>query len=195
MIPAVIGLASGALLLLGRDEEPIPIAMSAALPAEEDSLDVPLSLTRKQWLDFVKVSICGNPRNITPSFRLGTFGLTVRRLCDLGVMHRPRVIRYNGRQVWDADWLEPKSLKLFQASPMLQYRLFVVSLQNYAKTPEVVKAIGQEVDRNQISRSGALMVAHRAGLPGMISWLADKAVRGKFSDNTTAFFVKANGIF
>lgn len=193
MIPAVIGLASGTLLLLGREEEPAPL-VGASLPTHE-ALEVPLGLTRKPWLDFLKVSVCGNPKTITPSFRLGTFGLTVRRLCDLGAMKDPRVIQYHGRQVWDADWYEPANLRAFQASPMLQYSLFVTSLTGYFKAPEVVKAIGQKVEGATVTRSGALMLAHRAGLPGMVSWLSDQDVRGKFSDNTTAFFLKANGIF
>lgn len=194
MIPAVIGLASGTLLLLGREEEPAPL-IGASLPTNKQALEVPLGLTRKRWLGFLKVSICGNPRTITPSFRLGLFGMTVRRLCDLGVMVNPRVIRYHKRQVWDADWADPKNLQAFQASPMLQYSLFVNSLCDYAKAPEVVNAIGQEVEGVTVTQSGALMIAHRAGLPGMVSWLADPNVRGKFTDNTTAFFKKANGIF
>lgn len=194
MIPAVIGLASGTLLLLGREEEPAPLA-GVSLPTHAEALEVPLGLTRKQWLAFLKVSICGNPKTITPSFRLGTFGLTVRRLCDLGAMKDPRVIRYHDRQVWDAEWLEPANLRAFQASPMLQYTLFVTSLIGYFKAPEVVKAIGQEVEGAKVTQSGALMLAHRAGLPGMVSWLSDQDIRGKFSDNTTAFFLKANGIF
>jgi len=194
MIPAVIGLASGTLLLLGREEEPAPL-MGVNLPTHEEALEVPLGLTRKQWLEFLKVSICGKPQTITPSFRLGTFGLTVRRLCDLGAMKDPRVIQYHGRQVWDADWHDPKNLRAFQASAMLQYSLFVTSLKGYFVAPEVTKAVGQEVDGAKVTLSGALMLAHRAGLPGMVSWLSDQDVRGKFSDNTTAFFTKANGIF
>lgn len=194
MIPAVIGLASGTLLLLGREEEPAPL-VGASLPTHEEALEVPLGLTRKQWLAFLKVSICGNPKTITPSFRLGTFGLTVRRLCDLGAMKTPRVIQYHGRQVWDAEWLDPANLRTFQASPMLQYSLFVTSLSGYLKAPEVTKAVGQEVEGAKVTLSGALMLAHRAGLPGMVSWLSDQDVRGKFTDNTTAFFAKANGIF
>jgi hypothetical protein len=78
---------------------------------------------------------------------------------------------------------------------MLQYTLFVNSLTGYFKAPEVVKAVGQEVEGAKVTQSGALMLAHRAGLPGMVSWLSDQDIRGKFSDNTTAFFLKANGIF
>ena len=191
MIPAVVGLASGTILLLSREEEAAP-PLHAAL---EESLEVPLGLSRKQWLAFLRAATCGNPRTITPSFRLGVFGMTVRRLVDLGAMANPKVIHYHGRQVWDAHWLNPASLKTFQAAPMTQYRLFVDSIKGYSEAPEVVQAIGRTVEGEKITRSGALMVAHRAGLPGMATWLADPDIRQRFSDNTTAFFKKANGIF
>ena len=191
MIPAVVGLASGTILLLSREEEPAP-PLHAGL---EDALEVPLGLSRKQWLAFLRAATCGNPRTITPSFRLGVFGMTVRRLCDLGAMADPKVIHFEGRQVWDAHWLNPASLKTFQAAPMTQYRLFVDSIKGYSEAPEVVQAIGRTVEGEKITRSGALMVAHRAGLPGMTTWLADPDNRQRFSDNTTAFFKKANGIF
>lgn len=197
MIPAVLGLASGTILLLSRGEEgPLPLHTAFdSLPHQVDKIEPPLGLTHKQWLAFLKAATCGNPRTISPSFRLGVFGLTVRRLCDLGAMTSPKVIHYEGRQVWDAHWLNPASLKTFQATPMAQYRLFVDSIKGYSEAPEVAEAIGQTVEGQKITRSGALMVAHRAGLPGMASWLADPDIRQRFSDNTTAFFQRANGIF
>jgi len=194
MIPAVVGLASGMTLLLSRGEEPPP-PLHVSLPSHVGEIEVPLGLSRKQWLAFLRAAACGNPRTITPSFRLGVFGLTVRRLCDLGAMANPKVIHFEGRQVWDAHWHDPVSLKAFQAAPLTQYNLFVRSIEGYADAPEVAKAIGQKVEGTEITRSGALMVAHRAGLPGMASWLADPEIRQRFSDNTTAFFQRANGIF
>ncbi len=198
MIPAVVGLASGTILLLSRGEEtPPPLHSSSldSLPAQVQSIEVPLGLSRKQWLTFLKAAMCGTPRTITPSFRLGVFGLTVRRLCDLGAMTDPKVIRYEGRQVWDAHWLDPSSLRTFQAAPMTQYNLFTDSIKRYSAAPEVTAAIGKTVENREITLSGALMVAHRAGLPGMGSWLEDPDIRQRFSDNTTAFFQRANGIF
>lgn len=197
MIPAVIGLASGTILLLSRGEEtppPLHVALDS-LPHQVEDIEPPLGLTRKQWLAFLRAASCGTPKTISPAFRLGVFGLTVRRLCDLGAMVNPRVIHYKGRQVWDAHWRNPASLKTFQATPMAQYRLFVDSIKGYSESPEIAEAIGQTVEGEKITRSGALMVAHRAGLPGMASWLADPEIRQRFSDNTTAFFRRANGIF
>lgn len=197
MIPAVVGLASGTILLLsrGEDEAP-PLTVSIdGFSHREEGIEVPLALTRKEWLAFLKAASCGNPRTITPSFRLGVFGLTVRRLCDLGAMVNPKVIHYQGRQVWDAHWLNPSSLATFQAAPMLQYTLFTDSIKRYFAAPEVAKAVGQIIEGQKVTQSGALMLAHRAGLSGMTTWLQDPSNRERFSDNTTAFFNKANGIF
>jgi hypothetical protein len=194
MIPAVLGLASGTILLLSRNEDE-----SAPLPAEvrfkHEEIEPPLGLTRKQWLDFLRAATCGTPRTVTPSFRLGVFGMTVRRLCDLGAMTGPKVIHFDGRQVWDALWLNPSNLGAFQAAPMLQYSLFTDSMQRYYGSPEILQAIDQIIDREKVTLSGALMLAHRAGLPGMASWLQDASIRQRFSENTTAFYERANGIF
>jgi hypothetical protein len=198
MIPAVIGIASGTILLLSRNED--PHALPVTLSHHEEGIEIPLALTRKQWLAFLRVAACGTPKTVTPSFRLGTFGLTVRRLCDLGAMIEPRVIRFKGRQVWDADWQNPANLPAFQAAPMTQYKLFVDSIKDFFACPQVSEAVGQKINgvegsSTQVTQSGALMLAHRAGLPGMVSWLQDPTIRKRFSDNTTAFFQRANGIF
>lgn len=201
MIPAVVGLASGTILLLsrGEDEAP-PLTVSIdGFSHREEGIEVPLALTRKQWLGFLRAATCGNPRTVTPSFRLGVFGFSVRRLCDLGAMANPKVIHYQGRQVWDAHWLNPSSLATFQAAPMLQYSLFTDSVKRFFAAPEVAQAVGQIIEGQEgptrVTQSGALMLAHRAGLSGMASWLQDPSIRQRFSNNTTAFFERANGIF
>jgi hypothetical protein len=110
-------------------------------------------------------------------------------------MTEPKVIHFEGRQVWDAIWLKPSNLKNFQAAPMLQYSLFTDSVKDFSLRPEILAAVGKDVDGQKVTLSGALMLAHRAGLSGMVSWIEDPAIRQRFSDNTTAFFDRANGIF
>lgn len=192
MLPAAaIGISAGAILLLQRNDDAI-----APSPEISGEIDVPLTgITRKQWIDFLHIAVCGNPRTVNPSFRLGTFGLTVRRLCDLGAMTNPRTIDFDGRQVWDAKWTKPISLRAFQASPMTQYQLFASSVAKYDSHPDLTPIVGACIDGMQITRSGALMLAHRAGLNGAKTWIESHEIRRRFSDNTTQYVIRANGIF
>ena len=195
MIPAVLALASGTLLFSREGADAPPFHADFSWPQSEDTLETPLGLTRKQWIAFLKVAQSGKPCTVTPAFRLGAFGMTVRRLCDLGAMEDPQVIRYKGRQVWDARWANPSDLKAFQGAPLTQYALFCESMTDYNDREELARTVGQIVDGQTVTRSGALMLAHRAGLAGMASWVQDPKIRHRFRDNTTAFFGRANGIF
>jgi len=200
MIPIVAGLASGAILLLSRGEDeqrlPDPVVINSdTFSHREDGIEVPLALTRKQWLTFLKAATCGNPRTVSPSLRLGVFGFSVLRLCDLGAMAHPRKVKFGERIVWDAHWSNPANLAAFQSAPMVQYNLFTDSIKRYFVHPEIPAMVGQTVDGQKISQSGALMLAHRAGILGAKSWTQDSGIRQQFSENTTAFFEQANGIF
>lgn len=191
MLPAVLALTSGTLLLAGRSDD-----VSAPIPAPLDDLEVPLSgLTRKQWLAFLKAAICGKPNTIGPNYRLGTFGLSVRRLCDLDVLEDPQVVVMGRQQVWDAKWKDPKTLHDFQRRPMLQYELFARSVKDYADNEQLRANVNRNIDGQIITLSGVLMLAQRAGLAGMERWIASDKVRQRFKDNTTAFVKRANGIF
>lgn len=152
------------------------------------------SLTRKQWLDFVKTSSNGNPRTITPTFRLGAFELSVKRLCDLGVMRNPRQVAHAKKQVWDAEWIYPKTLKEFQADPMLQYSLFAESVRRYATDPALLAHVGCNVAGLDMTLSGVLAVAHRMGLQGLAGWVAYPSKRERYT-HTMNYFQRANGIF
>lgn len=195
MLPAVIGLASSGLLLLSREENLTTSAPGVDLGQETEELEVPLSLTRKEWMAFLAVAKCGNPTTVSESNRIGSFGFTIRRLCDLGLMANPQSVRRGKDHVWIADWVTPSSLEAFQADPMLQYDVFVSSTKRYARTDLVKEAIGSNVDGAIVSLSGAVMLAHRAGLAGMNAWLSSAKDRQKYAANTTSFFTKANGLF
>lgn len=191
MIPAVLGIASGTFLLLHKDDD-------EAAPKPEGDLVIPLpGITRKQWMAFLKAAVQGKPDMVSPSFRLGTFGLSVRRLCDLGAMKNPRIMFFGDpqQQVWDAQWKDPKSLRDFQRRPMVQYDLFVRSVKEYADNPQVRANVNRSVDGVPLTLSGVLMLAQRAGLSGMQRWIESDKVRQRFADNTTAFVKRANGIF
>ena len=121
--------------------------------------------------------------------------MTVRRLCDLGAMGNPRMVQHEGRQVWNADWIDPTSLRAFLDDGMTQYGLFAQSIQNYAEDAALRSMVGVTVDNSKATLSGLLTVAHRAGLPGLSSWVTDPKNRAKFRDNTTAHYARANGLF
>ena len=189
MLPAVLALTSGTLLLAGRHED-------TPAPQHLVDLEVPLSeLTRKRWLAFVEAAICGKPNTIGPNYRLGSFGLSVRRLCDLDVLEEPRLLVFGSEQVWDAKWKDPKTLQDFQRRPMLQYELFARSVKDYAESEPLRANINRDIDGEKITLSGLLMLAQRAGLAGLERWIGSVKVRERFRDNTTAFVKRANGIF
>lgn len=192
MIPAAaISLGAGALLAFGSAEA----SVTRPRPSVRD-YHVPIDrLTRKDWVEFVKVFVNGNPHTITRSFRLGVFEMTVRRLCDLGAMANPRPTKHSGWQVWDADWQQPTSLVDFLNDPLGQYELFAESIRRYSVDEGVKALVGTLVDGVPLTLSGVLSVAHRAGLPGLSSWVVNPRDRQRFSRNTTAYFTRGNGLF
>lgn len=185
MIPlAAMGLTAGALLLSRVDTA-----------AEIAEVEIPIkALTRKQWIDFVRFCSNGNPRTVTPSFRLGVFELSVRRLCDLDAMKNPRISKYHGNQVWDADWSNPRNLRAFHDDPMMQYKLFAESIRRYGDDSMVRDQVGQQIDGASMTLSGALIVAHRGGLPGLLAWTVDPSKREKHRI-TAEHYQKGNGLF
>lgn len=192
MLPAVLALTSGTLLLAGRDDASAPIVPAAPL----SDLEVPLGgLTRKQWLAFVEVAICGKANTIGKNYRLGIFGLSIPRLSDLGVLENCQAVGWGKSRAWDGKWKDPKSLHDFQSRPMLQYELFARSVKDYAENEQLRANVNRNIDGQVISLSGLLMLAQRAGLAGMERWIGSSEVRERYRDNTTAFVKRATGIF
>lgn len=192
MLPVVLALTSGTLLLAGSEDASAAIVPAAPL----EDLKVPLhGLTRKQWLAFVQVAICGKATTIGKNYRLGIFGLSIPRLSDLGVLEDCQAVGWGPKRAWDGKWKDPKSLFDFQSRPMLQYELFARSVKEYADDETLRANVNRNVDGQIISLSGVLMLAQRAGLAGMSQWIESPKVRERFRDNTTAFVKRANGIF
>jgi hypothetical protein len=186
MIPvAALGVTAGLTLLLAPDPAKV----------REDDFPIPLPIARNQWLAFVKLLASGKRDEVTPNFRLGVFQMTVRRLCDIGAMANPRMVEHEGRNVWDADWVNPVSLRAFLDNGMTQYTLFSQSIQGYANDEKLRSMVGATIDNSKATLSGLLTVAHRAGLPGLSTWVTDPKNRAKFSENTTAHYARANGLF
>jgi len=136
----------------------------------------------------------GEAKTITDDFRLGMYEFSVRRLCDLDIMHSPERILKQGKFVWVAEWKTGTSLSIFLHDPELQHRLFERSMSSFESDGDLMHWVGQKVDDVEITQSGVLAVAHRAGKPGAVSWFTNFKDRTKFLRTSQAFKF-ANGIF
>jgi len=158
--------------------------------AESPIAAVPLT----DWKRFAK-SFINAENDVTDSFRYGIFEMSVRRLCDLGLMVKPHTTATrSGKLVWLATWEAPWTLKTFLADHSAQYQTFCTSMVDYSHAEGVRDLVGRAVDTRIATLSGLLAVAHRAGLQGLGTWFANGAEREAFS-HTTALFQLVNGIF
>lgn len=152
------------------------------------------------WNAYVAGSRGTDPKQITPAYFLGLYGLGMRRLVDLGLASNPKKVMRNGREVWDADWaeaLKPGPDK-FLADVDMQYKAFAkMTSDDWKKilaTPDLAKAVGTEIDGTKATMSGLLAVAKMAGVAGLKEWLSSADARAKHA-STTAQFKKLNAIF
>lgn len=150
------------------------------------------------WSAWVHLLRVPSPTTITPTYHLGLFGFGMRRLVDLKLATNPHKRAFNGRQVWDADWIPelqpgPES---FLSRPELQYQTFIraVKADAAAIKKHAPNAIGADIDGVAATLSGLLAVAKQAGVAGLVQWLTDAATRAKYP-TTTALFHRANGAF
>lgn len=194
MIPLLIPALGGGAVVLAANLSP------EEQSARQQPVSVPLDgVDSQQWVAFVRLFV---DRNIvTKHFRYGVFGMTVRRLVDLGAMKNPRSMRQKGGPqkggpsiVWTAEWVPPLNLQAFLRDTMGQYRLFADSMSRFAEDPAVKETVGKEVDTKIVTLSGALAVAHRGGLPGLTAWLRESKQRADFKWTTQAF-ERCNGLF
>lgn len=148
----------------------------------------------QSWERFVLVSATAPRRRVTPRYRLGTFGMDARRLCDVGFMSTPRKVAVGGAPggAWVGEWRAPLTTEKFLQSTPAQYEAFRRSVARMA--PRVGELVGTEVDGVKCTLSGLLGVGHLAGEEGVRGWVRDPAVRRRFRA-TTENFSRTNGIF
>lgn len=146
------------------------------------------------WERFVMVMATAPRRRVTPRYRLGTFGMDARRLCDVGFMSAPRKVAVGGAAggAWVGEWRAPLDTGKFLASTPAQYEAFRRSVVRMA--PRVGDLVGTMVDGTKCTLSGLLGVGHLAGEEGVRGWVRDPAVRARFRA-TTNNFSRTNGIF
>lgn len=164
--------------------------LSMAKPGKDGPLPgIPLA----RWERWISVMAIAPRRQVTPRYRLGTFGMDARRLADVGFIVSPRKAVVGGETgVWIGEWKRPLTTEKFLDSMPLQYEAFKRSATKMA--PKVAGFVGAEVDGAKASLSGLLGVGHLAGEAGVESWVKDPDVRKRFKA-TTANFARTNGIF
>jgi hypothetical protein len=137
----------------------------------------------------------GDVAAVTPTGQVGVFQTRLKRLEDLGLVRDVRRVPRDGSPTWNATFRSPLTLARLLADPLLQYRIFVVSMKRYRD--EVLArhrdAIGKEIEGKPATLSGLMAVSQHAG-PALGSWIANEADRRRFQQ-TTAAYNRTTGVF
>lgn len=139
----------------------------------------------ESWAKFVDAMATQPVTAVSPSNAIGAFELTPRRLSDLGLLTDLRRMRSrrSKRLIWVGKFVDPRFGEQLKTSLSLQYSVFADSMKKYAS--QITS--GEVKKPSDLSLSGALALAHRAGPKGL-----DSAIR--FED-TQKVIARANGIF
>ena len=150
----------------------------------------------EQWARFVRLMQVGDVAAVTPTGQVGVFQTRLKRLEDLGLVRDVRRVQHAGAAPsWTATFRPPLTLARLLSDPLLQYRIFVVSMKRYRD--EVLArhrdAIGTVIEGKPATLSGLMAVSQHAG-PALGSWLASEADRKRFKQTTTAYG-RTTGVF
>ena len=175
--------AAGALAL--EAPEPEVIASPLAGVADDD------------WSAFVRRARVAQLGSVSPSYRLGAYALSARELTDVGVMVSAHKGDYNGRRgVWLGIWAPGRTQADFLASAAQQYTALADLTQLHAKAilARHRGVIGGKIDEQDVTLSGLLAVARKAGIGGLRQWVSSSEDRAAFPESG-ALFNRFNGIF
>ena len=149
----------------------------------------------EQWMRFVRLMQTSDVAAVTPTGQVGVFHTRLKRLEDLGLVRDVRRVQRGGAPSWTATFRPPLTLARLLSDPLLQYRIFVVSMKRYRD--EILArhrdAIGKEIEGKPATLSGLMAVSQHAG-PALGSWLANEADRKRFKQ-TTAAYGRTTGVF
>jgi hypothetical protein len=170
----------------GKPRRPAPLKFRSPIPEASD----------EQWARFVRLMQVGDVAAVTPTGQVGIFQTRLKRLEDLGLVRGVRRVQHAGAAPsWSATFRPPLTLARLLSDPLLQYRIFVVSMKRYRD--EVLArhrdAIGKEIEGKPATLSGLMAVSQHAG-PALGSWLASEADRKRFKQ-TTAAYGRTTGVF
>ena len=163
-----------------------PMLFRSPLPEASDA----------QWARFVRLMQVGDVAAVTPTGQVGIFQTRLKRLEDLGLVSDVRRVHHAGTAPsWTATFRPPLTLARLLSDPLLQYRIFVVSMKRYRD--EVLArhrdAIGKVIEDKPATLSGLIAVSQHAG-PALGSWIASEADRKRFKQ-TTAAYSRTTGVF
>jgi hypothetical protein len=150
----------------------------------------------EQWARFVRLMQVGDVAAVTPTGQVGIFQTRLKRLEDLGLVRDVRRVQHaGGAPSWTATFRPPLTLARLLSDPLLQYRIFVVSMKRYRN--QVLAghrdALGKEIEGKPATLSGLIAVSQHAG-PALGSWIANEADRRRFKQ-TTAAYGRTTGVF
>jgi hypothetical protein len=174
------------------------LAQALRKRAESAGLLIPSpwkDVTSAKWTRFCAVMAIGKkPTFINEKGFFGLFQLSVRRLCDLGVMTSPKSRNTPAGRIWEGEWIISK--EKFLTDPTMQYELFGKSLDLYRNiiAEKYKQVLGLNIEGQPATLSGLLALCHTAGSEGMYKWLTEKTLRTKFTWVTEAYN-RANEIF
>jgi hypothetical protein len=167
------------------------------VPAEPLRFKSPFdSVGDEQWTKYVKQSRTHRSNSVSDNFKLGTYQLSARDLADAEFMISAKKVDEEGHSVWIGEWAPGYSLEDFLASSEIQYNAFLALSRLHASriSKKYSKVIGTTIESQQVTLSGLLAVAKKAGQGGLESWLKSAKERSKFRD-TTERYLKFNGMF
>lgn len=128
------------------------------------------------WDKFVREH-CTQPLGFkSKAGMLGCFEMHPKRLADIGVM--VGVAQSSG--IWAGAFKPPMTEAEFLASYVAQFDAFLKSIEAYD---------AGHVNRDDMTRSGALTILHRAGTGGLKGWHKRKV------KDTVELFTRCNGLF
>jgi hypothetical protein len=144
-------------------------------------------ISDEEWAQFVRSMITAPVSAVSPSNALGMFEMKPRRLADLGLVGKlSRTKAPSGRTVWTAVFVSPMTSDKFLKSPRAQYKVFSLSMRNYAKRI----ANGEIIKEPDMTLSGSLAILHKAGPNGLKTWK-----EGQRFPSTQAIHDRISGIF
>lgn len=141
------------------------------------------------WTRFVHLCAQAPLRSVSASNALGMFEMFPRRLADLKLVENLRRTKAkSGRTVWTGRFVAPMTAEAFLTHPRTQYRVFCLSMIDYAK--QITNGSIVVSPTCGLTMSGVLALLHRCGPRGVESWM-----KGDTFETTRQFVERAQGVF